>query len=87
MRAAAAQIKIDEYSSGIKDWGHRYEGQVNQGGKYHGQGVVSGASRFMPNGYRYEGEFRNNKKHGHGTMTNADGPVQSGQWKYGDFLG
>ena len=76
VRAAAAQIVIQEGS-----WG-RYEGQVNQGGECHGQGVYS-----HPAGYRYEGEFTNDMRHGHGTVTWPDGRVESGQWKDGRFLG
>ena len=77
MRAAVAQVEIKEYSSG-----HRYEGQLDQGGKIHGQGVLSHGG-----GERYEGEFRKAMYHGHGTMTHPDGRVESGQWKDSKFLG
>ena len=77
MRAAAAQIKIKEYSSGS-----RYEGQMNQGEEFHGLGVYSNAD-----GSRYEGEHMNVLRHGHGTMTYPDGRVESGQWGNGRFLG
>ena len=77
MRAAAAQIEILDYGGG-----ERYEGQVDQGGDWHGQGVYSGAD-----GFRYEGEQRKGFFHGHGTMTNPDGTVDSGQWKDDRFLG
>ena len=75
MRAAAAQIEIDEDSDG-----YRYEGQVNQRRIRHGQGVAS-----YPDGERYEGEFRNSWCHGHGTMTYPNGRVESGQWENGGF--
>eukprot|EP01048_Picozoa_sp_COSAG05_P007077 COSAG05_NODE_487_length_9342_cov_4.078979_5_plen_125_part_00 len=76
VRAAVAQIEIQE------KYGYRYEGEVNQDGKWHGQGVVS-----YSNGYRYVGEQRNNFRHGHGTGTYADGRVESGKWENGRFLG
>ena len=76
VRAAIAQIVIKEES-----W-YRYEGQVNQYGQRHGKGV-----RSLFNGDRYVGEFRNNKRHGHGTMTYADGRVESGKWENSNFLG
>ena len=78
VRAAAAQIEIREYS-----WGStRYEGQVDQHGKRHGQGVRSGAD-----GYRYEGAWREHSRHGHGTATYRDGTVKSGRWENGSFRG
>ena len=76
VRAAVAQIEIKE------KYGSRYEGQVNQDGKYHGKGVYSGSY-----GDRYVGEFRNHGCHGHGTMTYADGRVESGQWENNRFKG
>ena len=78
VRAAAAQIEIKEYRSGL----FRYEGQMDQHGNYHGQGVWSYAG-----GDRYEGGWREACHHGHGTHTSADGTVQSGQWEKGSFRG
>ena len=74
MCAAIAQIDIKECGS------YRYEGQVNQHGERHGKGVLS-----YSNGHRYEGEFRNNRWHGHGTY--YDGRVKSGKWENSKFLG
>ena len=76
MRAVASQIGITE------SYGWRYEGQVDQGGKYHGQGVWS-----WSDGVRYEGAQRKGTFHGHGTCTHPDGRVESGQWKDGYFQG
>ena len=76
VRAAIAQIVIKEGS-----WG-RYEGEMNQDGQRHGQGVKS-----WPSGKRYVGEFRNLLFHGHGTMTYPDGRVESGQFENSNFLG
>ena len=76
MRAAAAQIDVQEGSGG------RYEGQVNQGAQRHGQGVM-----IRSDGSRYEGEFRNDLYHGHGTCTYPYGRVESGEWDNSRFLG
>eukprot|EP01048_Picozoa_sp_COSAG05_P002456 COSAG05_NODE_101_length_19100_cov_24.260144_9_plen_86_part_00 len=81
VRAAPAQIEIKEGSDG-EGYGYRYEGQVTQRGSKHGQGVYSNTD-----GWRYEGEWRSNRYHGHGTVTYADGRVKSGKWDEGTFLG
>ena len=36
-------------------------------------------------GNKYAGEYRDNKRHGQGTLTWADGTVQEGIWKDGEF--
>ena len=77
VRAAIAQIVIKEYYGGS-----RYEGEMNQDGRPHGKGVDS-----RSNGDRYVGEFRNDYRHGHGTMTYDDGRVKSGKWANDRFLG
>ncbi|NBW25881.1 MAG: hypothetical protein EBR89_10840 [Betaproteobacteria bacterium] len=40
-----------------------------------------------PNGNRYAGEFKNNKKHGQGTYTVANGDKYTGEFKDGTFDG
>ena len=40
----------------------------------------------MPAGSRYEGQYVLNKKHGYGKATYADGTVEEGLWKKGDFI-
>ena len=40
-----------------------------------------------PNGNRYAGEFKNNKKHGQGTYTVTNGDQYSGEFKDGTFNG
>ena len=40
-----------------------------------------------PNGNRYAGEFKNNKKHGQGTYTVANGDQYTGEFKDGTFNG
>ena len=34
----------------------------------------------------YRGGFKNGKFHGEGTLTRADGTVQKGRWKDGEFV-
>jgi hypothetical protein len=38
-------------------------------------------------GHKYVGEYRNGKRHGQGTYTWADGRVEKGKWRDGEFLG
>ena len=45
-----------------------YEGERNQKGEPHGQGIVTYSS-----GDKYLGEFKNGKRNGHGTFTFPDG--------------
>ena len=40
----------------------------------------------MPAGSQYEGQWLNDKKHGYGKATYADGTVKEGLWKEGDFI-
>ena len=40
----------------------------------------------MPAGSQYEGQWLNNKKHGFGKATYANGTVKEGLWKNGDFI-
>ena len=81
MRAASAQIGIEEYGDGDGGLGS-YEGQMNQRGWPHGKGVQS-----WPDGDRYVGELREGRWHGHGTCTYADGRVESGKWENHNFRG
>jgi len=36
---------------------------------------------------KYVGEFKNNKIHGKGTLTSAEGKKMAGNFKDGEFLG
>ena len=38
---------------------------------------------IQPNGSIYEGDWLNNKQHGHGKKTYKDGNVYEGDWKKG----
>ena len=56
-----------------------YEGEQNQEGKYHGQGVIT-----YSNGDKWEGEFKNGKPfNGQGTYTFLDGTKYVGEFKDG----
>ena len=41
-----------------------------------GQGTVT-----LPNGDKYVGEYKNDKRHGQGTFTGNDGTVMRGVWE------
>lgn len=46
-------------------------------------GTLSGGMGFA---YEYVGEFKNNKRHGKGTYTHANGTIKKGTWKDNRFL-
>ena len=56
-------------------------------GNFHGQGTYFYLADNQFNGDKYVGEFKDDKYNGQGTYTHADGSVQSGIWKGGNFLG
>jgi hypothetical protein len=74
-----------------------YEGEVVDG-KPHGKGrlKIIRSESFVVEGEGwktaeyidavYEGDFVNGKKHGKGKMTYADGKVEEGEWKDGEFV-
>ncbi len=39
-----------------------------------------------PNGQKYVGEWKDDKFHGQGTYTYADGTVEQGTWRDGEFV-
>ena len=47
----------------------------------HGQGTFT-----FPDGRKYVGEWRNDKKYGQGTLINVDGTKHIGQWKGEKFV-
>ncbi len=56
-----------------------YEGERNQEGKYHGQGVIT-----YSNGEKWEGEFKDGEPfNGQGTQTWPDGQKYVGEFKDG----
>jgi hypothetical protein len=38
---------------------------------------------YFANGDRYDGEFVDDKRHGHGVLYNADGSHYEGEWSEG----
>ena len=39
------------------------------------------------NGEKYVGEYKDNKMHGQGTFTDADGTIEKGLWGNDEFIG
>ena len=65
---------------GIVEWrnGDRFEGRLEKG-------LRQGKGRFtsQANGFRYEGEMKDDEFHGQGTYTSANGTRYEGNWKNG----
>jgi len=40
----------------------------------------------FPDGGKYVGQWKEGKRHGQGTMTDADGTVRKGIWKDDEFI-
>ena len=60
----------------MKGFGGRYEGDLNAKGEQVGYGVF-----VADNGNRYEGEWKNDKRDGHGKAKYTTGDVYIGSWK------
>lgn len=62
--------------------GERYEGEVNDAGQPHGQGVLT-----APDGRRHRGAYRGGVAQGHGVMTWPGGERYVGEWRDGEAHG
>jgi len=72
--------------------GTRYDGLIVRGTKESGYGIFFVISRISPDGlnrfgFKYEGEFKNDKFYGHGTITFPDGEKYVGDWKDNEYNG
>ena len=54
--------------------GNRYEGEINENQRPHGQGKMT-----YSNGDTYAGEWKDGLKHGHGVYTFTDGETFEGE--------
>ena len=62
--------------------GSMYEGDINIDRNPHGQGTIT-----YPNGRKYVGGWKNDKRNGQGTETFPDGHKYVGEWKNGEKNG
>ena len=63
----------------VREGGYRYEGTFQAGS------LVTGKA-FWPDGFLlYEGEFKEGRRHGMGTVFNPDGTVHTGRWEGNDL--
>ena len=68
--------------------GDIYIGDVEEEyGDMHGQGTFTYGPKSEWVGDQYAGEFKNNKRHGFGTYTFADGDKKVGQWENDKYVG
>ena len=64
------------------DNGQTHEGYVNCDDKWDGKGIHT-----FPSGHRYEGEYRNGKRHGYGVFRYPNGGTYKGDWHLGNEHG
>jgi hypothetical protein len=62
------------------------EPAVTQSGEWHGDTLDGPGVEVLPNGERYEGQFRAGKRHGYGEVIAADGKPQPGKWQDGKLV-
>jgi hypothetical protein len=60
---------------------HTYEGEFNENGERHGQGVETIHYLNSDDLDKYEGNFKENYKDGYGRMLTRNGAVYTGEWK------
>ena len=62
------------------------EPAVTLSGEWHGDALDGPGVEVLPNGERYEGQFRGGKRQGYGQVIGADGKPQSGKWEDGKLV-
>ena len=78
------KLRIDQSDGSYES----YHGQISND-MVNGKGTLFKFSSFNRKQYQYTGEFKNNKKHGHGQYTENDkfGVSYYGQWKENVYHG
>ena len=66
----------------------KYKGEVKREYIIFGDYIRDGLGSFThPNGTKYVGEWKDEKRHGQGTFTQSDGRKYEGEWKDGERNG
>ncbi|CAG9327771.1 unnamed protein product [Blepharisma stoltei] len=75
-------VKVISFPAYVLDDGTIYEGEWNNDGEKHGKGT-----EIEPDGSKFVGYFKNNKRYGDGRLITAEGDIYQGQFKRGKLNG